>query len=395
LTDSIHSSSEKSHQQEIRKSFYEKAAQPDSLGSWFEAWYQISTHEPFEAVDFLMSDIVEKGRCVGCAACFYVCPVNVFDYADEKPIDSRHTACVSCGLCVAVCPPAHLGSSQLSNYVIKKEFKDEGFGRYRLATLARARNKTISGRGQDGGIATTILIQALDDGMVDAIILGDVVEGNPLAPIPRLARTREEVLHSSGSRYTYSPNTTAIREAYDQNLKVAVVGVPCQINGLRHVQNGAAELFSFNDWYKKNVIFTLGLFCSEVFTHKGLEYLSGAISVPLENIVNINVKGRIISKTKDGREIVSSLKDMRKYMRPSCNFCWDYSAELADISLGGIGLKGWTFTVTRTEVGQKLFDRLLEKDLIEVKSLKEELKSKELLIKLSAQKRNRSKHYEI
>ena len=394
MAETFHLPSEESHQQQIKDSFYEKAAKPDLLGNWFEAWFQISTREPFEAVDFLMSEIVKKGRCVGCAACFYVCPVNVFDYADEKPIDSRHIACVSCGLCVEVCPPAHLGSSQLSTYVMKKDFKDDGFGKYKSAALTRAKSKTITDKAQDGGIATTLLIQALDEGIVDAVVLGDVVEGNPLAPIQRLARTKEEVLHASGSRYSYSPNTTAIREAYDQNLKVAVVGVPCQINGLRYVQNDAAELFNFNDWYKKNIKFTIGLFCSEVFTQQGLEYLSGSIKVPLENITNINVKGKIISKTKDGVEIVSSLKDMRKYMRPACNFCWDYSAELADISLGGIGLKGWTFTVARTELGQKMFDKLLEKDLIEVKSLEEEVKAKELLIKLSAQKRNRVKHYE-
>jgi coenzyme F420-reducing hydrogenase beta subunit len=64
--------------------------------------------------------------------------------------------------------------------------------------------------------------------------------------------------------------------------------------------------------------------------------------------------------------------------------------------LGGIGQDGWTFTVVRTDIGLKLYERLLAKNLIEVKRLdsdEEAVKAKQLLIKLSTQKRNRPKSY--
>lgn len=388
------SSSSTTRSEQIRNKFYESAKNRDEAG-WFDGWFQYATHEPFEAVDFLMNEIVHKNRCIGCAACVEVCPVNVFDYVNDKPVDARHSGCVYCGLCASVCPPARLGSSSLGKFIITgDDVKDEGFGRYRTAVLARAKDPEILSRAQDGGVVSAMLISALEDGIIDAVILGDTVAGEPLKPVPRLARTREEILSSAASRYTYSPNTIALREAYEKDLKVAVVGVPCQINGLRHTQMGPAEGFDFVDWFRKKVAFTVGLFCSEVFTYEGLEDLSHRINVPLENIVNINVKGKIISRTQDGTELVSSLKDMRKFMRPACNYCWDYSAELSDIAGGGIGLKGWTFTVARTHVGQSLYNMLVDKNLIEIKSLEEEQKSKDLLIKLSAQKRNRPKSYE-
>ena len=385
---------ETGREEQIKSRFYDLISHQTRPDGWFEGWFQYASHEPFEAVEFLMNEIVNKNRCIGCAACVEVCPVNVFDYVGDKPVDTRHDGCVYCGLCAAVCPPAHLGSSQLSKFIIRGEgVKDEGFGRYRTAVLARAKDPEILSRAQDGGIVTAILLKALEEGKIDGAILGDTVKGEPLNPIPKLATTREEILSCSASRYTYSPNTVAIREAYDKGLKVAVVGVPCQVNGMRHIQNGHAQGFDFTRWFTKNVAFTIGLFCSEVFSYEGLEDMSRRINVPLDQIVNVNVKGKIISRTKDGREIVSSLKDMRKYMRQACNNCWDYSAELADLSGGGIGLNGWTFTVTRTELGQSLYDGLIEKDLIEVKPLDEEPKSKELLIKLSAQKRARPKLY--
>ena len=395
---------------DVTREFYNRSSSNSNDSAWFHGWFQLATHEPFEAVDFLMSEIVHKGRCIGCAACVQVCPVNVFDYVGDKPVDSRHAGCVYCGLCATVCPPAHLGGSsdELTRFVIKgSDLKDEGFGKCRTAVLARTNQEHILSKAQDGGISSAIVIQALESGMIDGVILGDTVESEPLNPIPRLATTKEEILHCAGSRYTYSPNTTAIREAFDRNLRVAVVGVPCQINGLRHIQYGPSEGFDFTSWFRKNVIFSVGLFCSEVFTYEGLLDLSKRINVSLEDIVNINVKGRIVSKTKDGRTIISSLKNMRKYMRPACNYCWDYSAELADISLGGIGQDGWTFTVTRTPTGQALFDKLVDKNLIEIKEIgdtnkdsagqsaeESSSKAKELLIKLSAQKRSRPRSFE-
>ena len=301
------SSSSTTRSEQIRNKFYESAKNRDEAG-WFDGWFQYATHEPFEAVDFLMNEIVHKNRCIGCAACVEVCPVNVFDYVNDKPVDARHSGCVYCGLCASVCPPARLGSSSLGKFIITgDDVKDEGFGRYRTAVLARAKDPEILSRAQDGGVVSAMLISALEDGIIDAVILGDTVAGEPLKPVPRLARTREEILSSAAPRYTYSHNTIALREAYEKDLKVAVVGVPCQINGLRHTQMGPAEGFDFVDWFRKKVAFTVGLFCSEVFTYEGLEDLSHRINVPLENIVNINVKGKIISRTQDGTELVSSL----------------------------------------------------------------------------------------
>jgi coenzyme F420 hydrogenase subunit beta len=373
----------------IKNRYYElvreKEDDKNKTQGWFDGWYQYAIHEPFEAVNFLMNEIVYKNRCIGCAACVEVCPVNVFDYVADKPVDTRHDGCVYCGLCADVCPPAHLGgSSELGELLITgDDIKDEGFGRYRTAVLARARDREILSRAQDGGVVTTLLIQSLEDGLIDGVILGDTVRGEPLKPIPRLARSKEEILSCSASRYTYSPNTVALREAYEKDMRVAVVGVPCQVNGLRHTQFGPAEGFDFTSWFRKKVAFVVGLFCSEVFTYEGLEDLSKRINVPLSEIVNINVKGKIISRKVDGTEIVSSLKELRKYMRKACNYCWDYSAELSDMAAGGIGLRGWTFVVTRTQIGQSLFDRLVDKNLIEIRELDQEPKSKELLIKLS------------
>ena len=378
--------------QDIRNKYYDLARTALTNQKWFHEWFRYATAEPYEAVDFIMKEIVMKNRCLGCAACVQVCPVNVFDFVGDKPADRRHASCVFCGMCAAVCPPARLGERELSSVIVNGNARDEGFGRYRTAVLARSRDPEVLLRAQDGGVVTTLLIHALNEGIIDAVITGDTAKGQTLRPVPRLATTREQLLSCAGSRYTYSPNTVKFREAYDKDLRVALVGVPCQINGLRYSQTGETADFDFTSWFRHKVVFTVGLFCSEVFTAKGLDDLSMRTKIPLSEIANINVKGKVISKTKDGNENISSLKEMRKFMRQECNNCWDYSAELADISCGGIGQKGWTFTVPRTEIGQSLYEKMLEKNQIEVRAIEEEAQnSKDLLVKLCAQKKVRPK----
>ena len=69
----------------------------------------------------------------------------------------------------------------------------------------------------------------------------------------KLATNREEVINCAASRYTYSPNTLALQEAMQQNIgPIAVVGVPCQIDGVRLQQNSSIRL-NVSSWYRKNI----------------------------------------------------------------------------------------------------------------------------------------------
>ena len=120
-----------------------------------------------------------------------------------------------------------------------------------------------------------------------------------------------------------------------------------------------------------------------------MDWLAKDLGVPKAEIANINIKGKLEIKLRDGREETRSLKAFGKYARPACLYCMDYAADNADIGLGGIGLDGWTFTVIRTEAGHRAWQALVDVGWVEVKELEELPKSKELLIRLSRYKRNR------
>lgn len=357
---------------------------------WAYAWRSEINRGGFKAVDFLMREIVDTGKCVGCAACVTICPTDVFDYKDERPVDTRSDACVFCELCADVCPVLRPLDKDLNALLgFKKPVLDEDFGPYNYAVIARAKDQEILKRGQDGGVTSALLVHALDKGTIKGAVLGDVLPENPQVGVQKLATTPEEIVACSGSRYTYSPNTVALTEAMRKDIRpIAVVGVPCQVDGIRQQQYSSIRL-EVAKWYQKNVTLVIGLFCSESFTHEHIKYIAETLNVEPKDIVNVNVKGKVIINLRDGREIIMKLKDFHQFARPACLYCLDYSAEHADIGVGGIGLDGWTFVAVRTEAGHKAFQAAVDDGLFEIVPVETEPRAKELLIKLCDMKRNK------
>ena len=369
------------------RSLVESDAPPSE---WAFAWRTELNRGGFEAYDFLMREIVDTGKCVGCAACVTICPTDVFDYVNEEPIDTRAEACVQCVLCADVCPVLSPPDPTIADVINFREPKlDEGYGTYAYESLVRTTRPEILARAQDGGLISAILLHQLGNGGINGAIVGDVLPDDPQIGIQRLATTPDEVLNARGSRYTYSPNTVALSEAIAKDVKpIAVVGVPCQVDGVRQQQHSGIRL-AMNKWYRENIKLVLGLFCSEAFTHDSIAALARDYDCERKDIDNINIKGKVIIRFTDGRVEKQSLKDFQKYARPACLYCQDYATDQADIGAGGIGLDGWTYTVVRTEAGHEAFQACLADGWLETRPVSDAPKSKPLLQRLSGWKRDK------
>ncbi|ODS42909.1 MAG: ferredoxin [Candidatus Altiarchaeales archaeon IMC4] len=51
-----------------------------------------------------MKPKVDKEKCIGCGMCVDVCPVDVFELAENKSGPVNASACVECKQCVENCP---------------------------------------------------------------------------------------------------------------------------------------------------------------------------------------------------------------------------------------------------------------------------------------------------
>jgi coenzyme F420 hydrogenase subunit beta len=166
---------------------------------------------------------------------------------------------------------------------------------------------------------------------------------------------------------------------------IAFVGTSCQIQAVRKIQRSPLKKYS------QAVGLTIGLFCSESFRYKGLmlDKIQTELGIDLDDIVKMSIKGGLILNLKDNSQVIIPLKDLKAVTEQKCHVCTDFSAELADISVGGIGLNGWTVTVIRSLQGEQIFNQCVEEGLLDARLLQEDELAFRLLHRLSAIKRKR------
>ncbi|MEM2249439.1 MAG: Coenzyme F420 hydrogenase/dehydrogenase, beta subunit C-terminal domain [Candidatus Bathyarchaeia archaeon] len=326
--------------------------------------------------------VVKTGKCVSCGTCVLVCPFNCLEYVEEKP--NLVKECKVCGICAQACPQYDFPLSKIENFVFGRERKpNEAVGIYKRLALARATDKQVLEKCQDGGAVTALLLFALKNGIIDGAIVAKSEREKPFYPDPTLAITADDILQAAGTKYFYSPNILAIAKALEQKLgKISLVGTPCQIRAVRKMQLAGLKK------YVTPLKFLIGLACSECFVYDGLmnQHIVGKLGVDLNRIKKINIKGKMLL-TLEAETVAIPLTEAKQYARKSCHFCEDFSSELADISVGGLGLEGWTFVIIRTEQGEELFSSAERAGAIITKEASTEANALNLLIKLSAKKR--------
>ena len=365
-----------------------------------------------------MNEVVDYGSCCECGSCVLVCPHNVIEYIGGKPQQTaKPTAAfdfcgisegIGCDVCAQVCPRLYPREFQLVDLLYGKDQPpySGAFGRYRKILAARSSDPEIHRRGQDGGVVTGILAWGLRSGFLDGAVLAAIEPDRPCFPVPKAIASVEEVIASAGSWYTYVPNNLAMAEAQEKGLReVAFVGVPCQITPVRkmqlkdpgylnngrkkekHIERQSGCLKGFATRVKLNI----GLLCSEVFTFQGLmvEKIEGEMGIPLSEIRQFNVKGKVQIYKKSGELVELGLRKAQEYARPECHHCGDFSGELADISCGGVGTHNWTIVVVRTRRGEEVIEAMVRDGLLELRSMDEFESSMKVLIRLARRQRAR------
>lgn len=332
--------------------------------------------------DSLAKRVVQTGRCVGCGTCVVVCPFNCLEYVEEKP--NLIEECKVCGICAQVCPQYEWSWSKAQNFVFGRERKaEEEFGVYRRITVAQATDDKILKVCQDGGIVSSLLLFALENGLIDSAIVSGIKQEKPFHPNPKLATTPEEILECAGTKYSYSPNILALADGVKQKkASIVFVGTPCQIHAIRKIQMSGLKK------YGAPLKFLVGLMCSECFNYEGLmeKHINETLGLKLSHIKKMNIKGKMLVTTESGVKSIP-LAEVKQYARKSCSLCDDFSSELADISVGGLGLDGWSFVVIRTRDGEEVFEEAEKAGRLKTRPIEKDEIALNLLVKLSRKKR--------
>ena len=361
---------------------------PAGIERWTNQWKE------------LYEEVINTGLCTGCAGCVIACPHEVIGYKHEegnyKPfhieeelgLDNCGHGEKGCTSCTRACPRFRTWEPDADMHLFGKTRDDSAmYGQYKQLLLVRAADDVVHEKGQDGGFVSAMLIWLMKHDYIDAALTSFMEgDGTSWKALPGIARNPEDVLKAAGSRYTYSANTLALKQAQEEGLsRLALVGMSCQSSVLPIMWKRKVGKTG------KPFLFNIGLLCSKTFDDAIFEELFLAkYGLKKEEMIKMNIKGAFQIWMKDGSFHEIDLKECHQWTREGCKTCPDFAAEHADISTGGIGEdNAWTLCIVRTALGEEVMNRMIADGSVIARPAETDATAMKLLKLLSTVSRRR------
>jgi coenzyme F420 hydrogenase subunit beta len=328
--------------------------------------------------------VPKDGSCTGCATCAGICP----NRAIKMRVDTRKGTfvpnidwqnCNECGLCYRICPGHQPYFAKENTEIFTSEHTNALVGKYLNCYVGHASDHYIRHNSSSGGLVTQLLIYALDKGIIDGALVTKMSEKDPLRPKSFIARTEEEILSAAKSKYCPVPVNIALREVINNPGKYAVVGLPCQIQGVRKAEHNITSL-------KNRLILHFGLACNHVPTFLATEYLLKKLGVSKNQVGKIDYRSKghpsnLMITLKNGRgkyvphnsELYWGGAFSSFFYSQRCALCADKVCKFADISFMDAWLPEFSkrnlresIIISRTAQGENLLHSTLSKKVIEL-----------------------------
>lgn len=328
-----------------------------------------------------IAQVVKDGLCTGCGTCVALCPEEAIEMVinEKKGIyvpKLDEEKCNDCGTCFKVCPGHEVDFKQLNLEIFGKEPEDILIGNYLNCYVGHSTDYDIRYNSSSGGLVTQLLIFMLEERLIDGALVTRMKKDKPLEPEPFIARTKEEIIAASKSKYCPVPANIALKEILeaDEGERFAVIGLPCHIHGLRKTQRVNKKL-------RERVVVCLGIFCGAYSTFQGIEFLLRKINVSKNEIKSLTYRGegwpgnlklidnkgaeKLIPYPVYSSFIGSSFFPLR------CTLCIDATNEFSDISFGDAWLPefandsvGTSIFISRTSRGNDFLNCAFNRDSI-------------------------------
>ncbi|MHC4656490.1 MAG: Coenzyme F420 hydrogenase/dehydrogenase, beta subunit C-terminal domain [Planctomycetota bacterium] len=345
----------------------------------------------------LKQEVVTSGLCGRCGGCASFCSADEMNALDFDRTDGPRLIaeenCLKCGICYLICPQI----KALDGEVREKFGWQPPIGVYRGITSAQTTEPKVSKVCTDGGVVTSVLRYALKKRLIQGALVSR--RTGPFGRQPFLATNPDELIEAAGTHFdevqhlgefgkdysTYCPTIQEIKKIGQLQMdKIAMVGTPCQIYTVRKMQ-------TLNIVPADSIVFTVGLFCMENFSFnaKSIKVLEKKLGVKMGDIAKLNIKDDVILTTTSGQVHHLPFEVVDHIARSACMTCPDFANDFADISVGGLGSPdGYTTTVVRTGIGQKIYNGAKHEGLIKElrfrKKEKARLHRTELMAKVTA-----------
>lgn len=311
----------------------------------------------------LKKEVIDTDLCTRCGTCIGVCPTQTLAYHKNGIVDTKKQ-CIKCGKCSAVCPGKEFPMNWWAEALFQKPYDvNKLLGTYKAIWNACSKSVEVRSGGASGGVVTQLLIDLLKENVIEGAVSLRKKKGTVCEFEPFVAVNEEQIASASQSKYTIIPTNQIIYNLKQSGKRVAFVGLPCQVQGMRKAME--------NDlWLKEHIVILISLFCGFNMESEATDYLIAQSRIEKSEIERLSYrqkKGRdtgFYIRSKDGREFFVNKHGYTFlnliYSPKRCWKCFDYSGEFSDISVGDAWEKGqgWSRVIVRTEKGEKAFEKV-------------------------------------
>jgi coenzyme F420 hydrogenase subunit beta len=329
-----------------------------------------------------IAPVVKRKLCTGCGTCVGICPRGAVEMVLRKGryvprLDKER--CNRCGLCYQACPGHGVDFEGLGAALFGDIPEDTAAGRYLACYVGHAIDRSVRFNGASGGIVSSLLVFALQEGLIDGALVTRMRWDDPLTPQPFIARTRDEILSAAGSKYCPVAANTALREVLDSDDRIAVVGLPCHIQGLRKAEQRIPKL-------ARQIRYRISLACSLNFSFLGTARFLRNLGIDPDSVAALQYRGRgwpgdVLIRLKDGSRRTMPCAEYYRQLGPyslrRCTLCSDMLGELSDLSCGDAWIPqimqtdraGNSFVISRTSEAEELLENAASQKAVELSEL--------------------------
>ena len=310
-------------------------------------------------------DAIKREWCHMCGACVGICPTDALRVVSERiEVNDR---CTRCGLCYEICSGRGCDLPALYDRFFPEAQKDGHLGPWLSCHIGYSADPAVRDGGASGGIATQMLLHAMQTGLIDAACVIGMDPKQPIKAKPVIASTKEQIMAAAQSKYVIVPTLSILKEASKFKGNLGIVALPCQLQSLKLIAMKAPRLVA-------NIKLQIGLFCGFDMHFEATTYVMKKLGVKEEDVASLKYRsgtwpGGMTFGLKNGTTRAIDIFHYHYlnavFLPKRCRFCPDIFAECADISCGDSWLprlyskeklsnKGWSSIVARTRTGKDL-----------------------------------------